>query len=71
MDTDAIELRQASPRNVDDMTGIDLEQASCCFSEDEDMVEWETLISNGLDSRNNGDTDSLYFKAYSLHHCRA
>ena len=39
----------AHSTNIDDITAIDLLQVSCCFSEDEEIVEWETLIANGLD----------------------
>jgi len=33
---------------IDDITAIDMELASCCYSEDEEIVEWEVLIGNGL-----------------------
>lgn len=39
------------PRNQDDLTQIDVEMVSNCFSEDEDIIEWETLITNGLDDK--------------------
>ena len=39
---------QQSSRKNDDITAIEELQISCCFSEDEEIVEWETLIGNGL-----------------------
>lgn len=38
-------------RHQDDLTQIDLELASNCFSEDEEIIEWETLITNGLEEK--------------------
>jgi len=38
-----------TPKKLDDLTAIDVELVSCCFSEDEDIVEWQTLIDDGLD----------------------
>jgi len=39
------------PRNHDELTQIDMELVSNCFSEDEDIIEWETLITNGLEEK--------------------
>lgn len=39
------------PRHQDDLTQIDLELVSNCFSEDEEIIEWETLITNGLEEK--------------------
>lgn len=52
-DVDSVQLEggavPASPRCQDEITQIDVELVSNCFSEDEEIVEWETLISNGLE----------------------
>ena len=51
MDTRQVRVAAAAhSTNIDDITAIDLLQVSCCFSEDEEIVEWETLIANGLDN---------------------
>jgi len=48
---------QPSARQAEDITAIDLELVSFCFSEDEEIIEWETLIDNGLHTDKNNFND--------------
>lgn len=44
-------LPVTKPRHQDELTQIDVELVSNCFSEDEEIIEWETLITNGLEEK--------------------